>query len=652
VTAPAKYLFAISAGRGGSHYLADLFGCARGCRAEPKVPPFGNREALVAFNRGDEVPLRAQAEEILAGMGQGPWTSCFNGNHTFIKGFGWIVPELVPADELGVVVLRRTSPGQVASILRSFPIGTSHGDVWGLEPEAPRNRVPAPPATAGLEARCAWLLEEVEARTQEWRERFPEVRCLEVVLEDLTDPARVRGLFDAFGLVPDEARLAEATLPYRQYRTRLARRLLSPAVARLRRRRCTGAAGDADEDRELLAQVEDAVLGLRGHAARLGEAAQREPVAARRAVLEGWEAVARADLERCLRGDTELDPLRAESDWARLTSPPGSVEQVVLGLDSTSVEERLEAMRALRVGGAALDGALPRATDAVGDPDRQIRFLAAIHLSQAAHRVESLAPLAKAVEEVRAGIRRAPHPVTSAYALDWLYVHRLGRWDEESRGDAWVLDLRYGREEGFDRLGRIDRLTSELYAQALAGWTLPPLARSALSDASWLSAIGEFATKFEGPGPDPAADLVRSAYPSFEWNAAVGYGHARRSLLEALLRRRQGPLAADDFPEAPLGREAALRTCLLLRLSLCLLWRRHEVAQRLEVWHEVPLNPRGPARAPAVRFEPTARGAVLTLPVGWLDRHPGSRICLEEEAAEQRRLGYTLEVRDAPSPGA
>jgi len=201
-----RYLFCINTGRSGSDYLTELLAQAENAVSLHEALPIMNGIPMQRFNEGDESALRAlmpvKLAEIRKKASNGRKVYC-ETNHSFIKGWGWLVPEVVPQEEIGVIVLRR-SPEQVIHShlrVRNVPGTTSWSRTWVLTPGAARDHCSAPDRDDhyGL---CRWYVEEIERRAQAYKSRFPDVTYLDCDLEQLNDRRFVGEMFDRFGLVP------------------------------------------------------------------------------------------------------------------------------------------------------------------------------------------------------------------------------------------------------------------------------------------------------------------------------------------------------------------------------------------------------------------------------------------------------------------
>jgi hypothetical protein len=201
-----RYLFCINTGRSGSDYLTELLAQTTNAVSLHEAPPIMNGVPMQRFNEGDETPLRALMSIKLAEIRKKSGKNCevyCETNHSFIKGWGYLVPEVIPQEQIGVIILRRSEEQVIHSHLRvrNVPGTTGWSRTWILTPGASRDHCP-PPSSDDHYALCRWYVEEVEQRAQAYRAQFPDITYLECDLEQLNERHFVREMFDRFGLLP------------------------------------------------------------------------------------------------------------------------------------------------------------------------------------------------------------------------------------------------------------------------------------------------------------------------------------------------------------------------------------------------------------------------------------------------------------------
>ena len=235
-----KYIFCISPGRSGSDYLSGIFQHAENCCSTHEPDPPMHDLEMRQFLKGNQKPMRALLPGKLAAIsraraGAGVYVET---NHCFIKGFGWLLAETLPNEEIGVIVLRREREKVVDSLCRiECTPATRFGRSWLITPAARNCLVPLPGPYSRLRwwameahrflfdrrivlavlrrdasTRPQWMLRE-ERRLTEWyvdetyargdlfRDRYPDIRYADVHLDELNTEEGVVGLFSAFGLV-------------------------------------------------------------------------------------------------------------------------------------------------------------------------------------------------------------------------------------------------------------------------------------------------------------------------------------------------------------------------------------------------------------------------------------------------------------------
>ncbi|MGK7940132.1 MAG: hypothetical protein AB4062_08285 [Crocosphaera sp.] len=202
-----KYIFCINPGRSGSDYLTELLS-----KAENKVSiheglPIMNGFPMQAFNNGDEqwlqklMPLKIK--EISKQSKNGRKIYC-ETNHSFIKGWGYLLPDkYISQEEIGVIILRREVHKNSYSFLRlrGVPGISEWTRTWLLTPNSKRD-LSQPSDNANLYDLCQWYVEETYLRAEEYKKMFPKITYVECDLEQLNQYNFVVEMFATFGLVP------------------------------------------------------------------------------------------------------------------------------------------------------------------------------------------------------------------------------------------------------------------------------------------------------------------------------------------------------------------------------------------------------------------------------------------------------------------
>jgi len=247
-------IFCITTGRSGTDYLTRLFSHLPGCRSFHEAKPIGNGRAMRQFALGRpelmQQVARSKAENVTRIRQE--YALYFESNHCFIKGFGWYLPEHIPAERIGVIILGRDKSKVAHSLLR---IGCSPllpgGRQWVMTPDRKQPLI-APPRTvvtyqgarlarfavdrvddfahtmfgrtvlgpqwlADYELSCLeWYVEETRARAEAYRRRFPSITYYETRLEDLNTFAAVRRMLGHFGYTAPEALRRVVGIPTNQ----------------------------------------------------------------------------------------------------------------------------------------------------------------------------------------------------------------------------------------------------------------------------------------------------------------------------------------------------------------------------------------------------------------------------------------------------
>lgn len=253
-----RYIFCINTGRSGSGYLYELFNCASDIAATHEPEPICNRKPMIDFLKGRQKPMKSLMPDKLKSIKKilSKKKLYFESNHAFIKGFGWLLPEYIPEEKIGVVILKRP-PIQIAksfhrigcnsinhngrgwlihasdhNLLAPLPFGTFKTKLYywfyrfifsihhaikvrpnlirrisfDLIAPIPFDREFLPPESFDLKL-LSWYAEEVYARAERYKVRFPRITYFELELHELNNSSKVEQLFNAFGVNYDKRKL-------------------------------------------------------------------------------------------------------------------------------------------------------------------------------------------------------------------------------------------------------------------------------------------------------------------------------------------------------------------------------------------------------------------------------------------------------------
>jgi len=166
--------------------------------------------------------------------------SCYaETNHCFIKGFGWLIPEYIPSNQIGVIILKRDKKKVINSFMRlgHSPL-TPHGRVWYMTPEM-KHPLAAPPSFwgsvkgyyhmvryinyllfyKGVNKELShepewikdyawrlmdWYIDEVYRWADVYKQTFPNIRYFETDVNYLNRTDGVQTMLEYFGLSADD----------------------------------------------------------------------------------------------------------------------------------------------------------------------------------------------------------------------------------------------------------------------------------------------------------------------------------------------------------------------------------------------------------------------------------------------------------------
>lgn len=197
---------------------------------------------MQAFLKGDHNPMNELMGKKIEQINKLKANSnCYaETNHCFIKGFGWLIPNYIPSNEIGIIILRRAKE----EVLQSFMhLGHSplipHGRVWYMTPQV-RNYIKEPPSLFGsvkgyyhlmrlinflffyrgynkklvYEPKwikeyayqlMSWYVDETYNLAELYRRTFPEITFYDIELKHLNEYKEVIRMLNTFGLYLDES---------------------------------------------------------------------------------------------------------------------------------------------------------------------------------------------------------------------------------------------------------------------------------------------------------------------------------------------------------------------------------------------------------------------------------------------------------------
>lgn len=205
-----KYIFSINSGRCGSDYLTELLSKAENTVSIHEGLPIMNGSPMHKFNNGDDSELRKlmplKMREIKNKSKNGRKIYC-ETNHSFIKGWGYLLPDAyLSQEEIAIVILRREFDKTAYSLLRSHEVpGISEWSrTWYLSPNATRN-LSKHDDNANFYDICKWYVQETYLRAEQYKQMFPKIKYVEYELEQLNKYDSVAEMFESLELVPTKA---------------------------------------------------------------------------------------------------------------------------------------------------------------------------------------------------------------------------------------------------------------------------------------------------------------------------------------------------------------------------------------------------------------------------------------------------------------
>jgi len=137
-----KYIFTISTGRTGTHYLSKLFQHIDGIKSYHEPIPIMHAKAMRQFLKGKTKLMEKKMPEKIDAINKLSEDAevYFESNHMFIKGFGWYIPDYINPEEIGVLVITRKKEEIVASHIKldATPLHYKGWD-WTITPLVDHN---------------------------------------------------------------------------------------------------------------------------------------------------------------------------------------------------------------------------------------------------------------------------------------------------------------------------------------------------------------------------------------------------------------------------------------------------------------------------------------------------------------------------------
>ena len=236
-----KYIFTISTGRTGTHYLSKLFQHIDGIKSYHEPIPIMHAKAMRQFLKGKTKLMEKKMPEKIDAINKLSEDAevYFESNHMFIKGFGWYIPDYINPEEIGVLVITRKKEEIVASHIKldATPLHYKGWD-WTITPLVDHNLAEFPkefkfqkflyylyflqlktiyrPWVNKLfgrqedfkpeyikkyeKAMLDWYIDETFKRGEQYFKTYPDIKHLEFDITELNDPKTIEKIIKDFNL--------------------------------------------------------------------------------------------------------------------------------------------------------------------------------------------------------------------------------------------------------------------------------------------------------------------------------------------------------------------------------------------------------------------------------------------------------------------
>jgi hypothetical protein len=236
-----EYLFSINTGRAGSKYLTTLFECVENCASFHEAEPIMNGLFMKNFlqeKAANEIWLRDKMNEKIKSIEKLKANNnvYVETNHAFIKGFGWLLPDYIPQEKIGIIVIERDKNAVIESLYRIKCLPTNNlGQEWLMTPMNTKAKVKIPVKFSRLKyylyralnkissnkpdfitqyekKLLSWYIDELNYRAKLYVEKFKNIRVFYTTTEKLNDKQHFEELLAFFGINPIYSRKLDAVI--------------------------------------------------------------------------------------------------------------------------------------------------------------------------------------------------------------------------------------------------------------------------------------------------------------------------------------------------------------------------------------------------------------------------------------------------------
>ena len=225
-----KYIFCISTGRCGTEYLSKLLATLEGCNSFHEQKPRLHKTEMRNYLQGNREYIQKLMPDKISRINSHSGSLYSDTSHIFIKSFGWEIPKYIPQDEIGIIILKRdidkvaesthrTQSGPFNDLGRDWVISPYDNSIissplsvleyklhrlflkilWRIKGNSGHKWYPAYFKKQSIKL-IKWYYYETYALAEKYQKEFPNIKYVEVQLNELNSIDGFEKIVSAFNL--------------------------------------------------------------------------------------------------------------------------------------------------------------------------------------------------------------------------------------------------------------------------------------------------------------------------------------------------------------------------------------------------------------------------------------------------------------------